>query len=251
MRGKIAEAAVKHRALIKAIAEIIEVILPYTTLTQKVTTPRSDSAELGTQTVRNLTTPPQFVPLPSTSSAGDVNETETSPVSTRYAGATVVASDDDDDDDVDTGAVSEGEVHKFARKSFVEISSTYLSTYVHKSGVLDAEYRLRKVAKKFFIGNSYTTVDTNSDPYIRNKHFKGTRGLWEVLTRKNVNTKLVSEDGLKQYENSLDLTLIWRVRNPVPRNRKAVSPNTTARRCSIIRPTVVAVLASYDKQTVL
>jgi len=63
-----------------------------------------------------LTTPLPSAALPSTSSAGDVYETETSPLSTRFAGATAVAYDDDDDD-VHTGAVSEGEIHKFARKS--------------------------------------------------------------------------------------------------------------------------------------
>jgi len=50
-----------------------------------------------------------------------------------------------------------------------------------KIGVLDAEYGLRKVGDKFFIGNSDVTVDRYSDFHIRNKHFKGTRGLWELL----------------------------------------------------------------------
>jgi len=147
MRGEIAEAAVGRKALIKAIADFIKVILPGTTLAQKVTTPRSESVELGKQTDMNLATPPRSVPLPSTSSAGDVvYETETSPVSTRFAGDTALAYDDVDDDadtgavskDVDTGAVSE-DVRKFARKSFGKIASPYLSPYVHKSGVLDAE----------------------------------------------------------------------------------------------------------------
>jgi len=168
------------------------VILPDITLAQKVATPKSGSAELGTQTARNLT-PPQFVVLPSTSSERDVYETETSPVTTRYAGATAVAYDD-----VDTGAVSEGDVHAFARKSFGEIACPYLLPYVHRSGVLDAEYGLRKVGDKFFIGNSNVTVDTNSDLCIRNKHFKGRRGLWKLLSRKKVDNRFVSEDDLKQ-----------------------------------------------------
>ena len=92
-------------------------------------------------------------------------ETETSPVSTRFAGPTALAYDDGDDadtgavsKDVDTDAVSEDEVHKFVRRSFGEIASPYLSPYVHKSGVLDAEYGLRKVGD-IFIGNSDVTVD--------------------------------------------------------------------------------------------
>jgi len=64
------------------------------------------------------------------------------------------------------------------------IATPYLSPYVHKSGVLDAEYGLRKVGDKFFIGNSDVKVNTNSDFYIRNKHFKDTRGLWELLVKR-------------------------------------------------------------------
>jgi len=224
MRSEIAEAAVGRKALIKAIADFIKVILPDTTLAQKVTTPRSGSTEEGTQTVRNLTTTAlRFEPLPSTSSAGDVYETEKSPVSTRFAGPTTPAYDDDDDDgdtgaaskdvdtgtvskDGDTGTVSEDVTRKFARKSFGAIASPYLSPHVHKSGVLDAEYGLRKVGDRFFIGNSDVTVDRYSDFYIRNKHFKGTRVLWELLTRKKVNTDIVSASDLRQYKRILNLT---------------------------------------------
>jgi hypothetical protein len=48
------------------------------------------------------------------------------------------------------------------------------------------------------------TVDTNSDLYIREKHFKGTRGLWELLEK--VDNSLASEDDLKQYKSIEDLT---------------------------------------------
>jgi hypothetical protein len=50
------------------------------------------------------------------------------------------------------------------------------------------------------------TVDTNSDLYIKDKHFRGTPGLWELLTRKSVNKKLVSEDDMKRYKSILNLT---------------------------------------------
>lgn len=188
MREEISEAAVGRKALIKAIADFIKVVLPDTTLTQKAVTPKSESVELGTQTTPP---PPRSTPLTSTSSKEDVYEKET------------LASDDRD-----TSAVSEEEenVHKFARKSYGEVASPYLSPYVHKSGFLDAEYGLRKVGDKFFIGNSDVTVDANSDLYIKDKHFRGTRGLWELLTRKNVQKKLVSANDLKQYKSILNLT---------------------------------------------
>jgi len=114
MRGEIEKAAVGRRALIKAIADY-KLVLPDTTLLQKLAIPKSESGEFGTQTVQHLTTPPQHVALPSTSSARDVvYETGTSPVSTTIAGATPAT----DDDSVVAGAVIEGEVRAFARKSF-------------------------------------------------------------------------------------------------------------------------------------
>jgi len=220
MRSEIAEAAVGRKALIKAIADFIKAVLPDTTLTQKVPTPKSGSVEDGTQTLQNLkqASTLRFEPLPSTSSAGDVYETETSPLSagfTRPPRPTTLSYDDDDDDgrdtgavskDVDTGAVSEANIHEYARNTFGPIASPYLAPYVHKSGVLDAEYGLRKVGDRFFIGNSDVTVDTDSGFYIRNRHFKGTRGLWELLTRKKINSDLVTPSDLRQYKRILTLT---------------------------------------------
>jgi hypothetical protein len=199
-RGEIEEASVGRRALINAIADFIKTVLPNTALAPKAVVPKSEAVEFGTQTVQRPRTPSPPPPLPSTSSAGDVFETETSPVITR-----VIPRDDDDDDDI-AGDVSEGEVHAFARKSFGTIASPYLSPYIHRRGVLDAEYGLRKKGDRFFMGNSDVTVDTNSDLYIKDKHFKGTRGLWELLTRKRVDNRLVSEDDLNQYKAILGLT---------------------------------------------
>jgi len=122
----------------------MKAVLPETNLAQEVPLLKIESSA---RTTDNLPTRRSASPLvlPSTSSAGDlVYETETSPVSTRFAGANVAAYDDDDDNDVDTGAVSVGELRAFARKFFGEIGSPYLSPYVHKFGVLDAEYGLRK-----------------------------------------------------------------------------------------------------------
>jgi hypothetical protein len=203
-RSEIEEASVERKALITAIADFIKKVLPDTSIAPKAVKPKIEAVEFGTQTVRHQAKLPPSAPppLPSTSSAGEVFETETSPVTPRILSFTA---DDDDDEEV-AGAVSEGEVHAFARKSFGDIASPYLSPYIHKRGVLDAEYGLRKKGNRFYMGNSDVTVDTNSDLYIKDKHFKGTRGLWELLTRKVVDNRLISEDDLKQYRNILDLT---------------------------------------------
>jgi hypothetical protein len=121
VRGKIAEAAVERKALIKAITDLLIEVLPKGT---PVNAPKRESVDLGTQTVTDHATPtPTY---------------ETPISSTRFEGP----SDDD------AGDVSE-DVHKFATKSFGAVSSPYLSPFVHKRGVLDIEYGLRKEGNKF------------------------------------------------------------------------------------------------------
>ena len=36
--------------------------------------------------------------------------------------------------------------------------------------------------------------------------FKGSKGLWELLTRKNVNTEVITNDDLKSYKKILTMT---------------------------------------------
>ena len=56
------------------------------------------------------------------------------------------------------------------------------------------------------IGVSAILVDTDSDITITKQEFRGTKGLWELLTRKNVNRKLITKDVLKKYKKTLELT---------------------------------------------
>jgi hypothetical protein len=126
MRGEIAEAAVELRVLIKANANIIKEVFPDATLTQIVDTPKREFAELGTQNIQNMATPP---PLPSTSCM----EEFVLDFNFRFAGPPTSASYDDDDDDEDddvAGAVNKGDVRTFTRKSFGVIARSYLSPYV-------------------------------------------------------------------------------------------------------------------------
>ncbi len=47
------------------------------------------------------------------------------------------------------------------------------------------------------IGNSAVSVDETSYITINGKRFRGTNGLWALLTRKNVNTDVITPSGLK------------------------------------------------------
>ena len=54
--------------------------------------------------------------------------------------------------------------------------------------------------------DSIINVDQESNIIIKGKHYKGTRGLWELLTRRDVNNKVITESDLKKYKNILEAT---------------------------------------------
>jgi len=56
------------------------------------------------------------------------------------------------------------------------------------------------------IGDSQVLVDTSGDITIKERLFSSTKGLWELLTPKNVNTEAVTKDDLKSYKKILSMT---------------------------------------------
>jgi hypothetical protein len=71
---------------------------------------------------------------------------------------------------------------------------------------LDKQYGLRKDDGNFMIGDSNVSVDNDRDWYIKGQHFKGTSGLWELLTRKRINKEKVTTSDLKTCKNILQMT---------------------------------------------
>jgi hypothetical protein len=113
--------------------------------------------------------------IPSTSSTSDViwGDTETISVKTE---------DDDNEDNV-------GNIQKaFGSKYFGEGTDTYPPPCLYNRRFLDKQYGIRREDGMFMISNSNLSVDDASDITIKEKRFKGTRGLWELLTPKNFNT---------------------------------------------------------------
>jgi len=58
----------------------------------------------------------------------------------------------------------------------------------------------------FIIGDSAIVVDTNGAITIKERVFKGSKGLWELLTRKKVNMEFITKDDLKTYKKILTMT---------------------------------------------
>jgi hypothetical protein len=50
------------------------------------------------------------------------------------------------------------------------------------------------------------SIDDASDIYVKNRLFRGTEGVWELLTRKNPNLETVAEDDYKNYKGILLMT---------------------------------------------
>lgn len=99
------------------------------------------------------------------------------------------------------------EIEEHLQENVGRIASGYLSPYVHRRRYLDTEFGIRREDDgTFMIGDSPLTVDENGDIIIHGETFKGTVGLWELLTRKDVNTKLTTKKDLSTYKKILQLT---------------------------------------------
>jgi len=56
------------------------------------------------------------------------------------------------------------------------------------------------------MGDYTVLVDTDSNITIKGKEFRGTAGLWELLTRRTVNRRKITTDDQKIYKKILELT---------------------------------------------
>jgi len=195
------EDEIRHMTQMHAIADYLQKVLPVLPMTP----PAIGKAKLptrlltfGTQTTpekkKKQTVPP---PQPSTSMA------ETLPSTPKSSFAEI--SDDDDDDDDDNVFV-EDDAQTFGRENVGPIASPYIVPYLYNRRYLDTQYGLRKDGDSFKIGDSTVLVDPDSNYTIKGREFRGTTGLWELLTRKNVDRKNVTTDDLKKYKTILELT---------------------------------------------
>ena len=67
------------------------------------------------------------------------------------------------------------------------MASPYIVSYVLHAANVDKEYSMRTDTDgKFRIGNSLVTIDQDSNEIIQGVPYRGTKGLFELLTRKKV-----------------------------------------------------------------
>jgi hypothetical protein len=80
------------------------------------------------------------------------------------------------------------------------------SPYWNKMRFLNEKYGIRRDGKNLMIGNSNVFADEKGDITIGEKRFRSTKGLWELLTSKNVNRDLITNCDQKTYKRILKLT---------------------------------------------
>jgi len=103
-----------------------------------------------------------------------------------------VEEDDNDDDEYDDDDnFVEEEDREYGRENVGPVASLYLMPYVYNRRFLDTQYGVRKDCDMFMIGDSPIVVDTVGDITIKERMFMGSKGLWELLTRKKLNTEFI------------------------------------------------------------
>jgi hypothetical protein len=152
-------------------------------------TPQPQPKEPKFEAVNLVTSTPKSteygVSIPSTYSAKSQASVQTSqrPVSSN--------DDDNDENAADYSESVDKDVRAFGKRNFGEISNAYLTPYLYNKSFLDKEYGIRNDSDTFMFGDTTFTVDSKIDITIHDKTFRGTKGLWELLTHKKVEDKLI------------------------------------------------------------
>ena len=102
----------------------------------------------------------------------------------RASSGSVVAETSDSDD---------------AEQGVYEVSSPYLNSV----RFLDEQYCIRRVSSTLMIGDVPITVHEKSDLSIGGTRFRGRRGIWELVTCKNVNSDVITNSDLNAYKSIL------------------------------------------------
>ena len=98
-------------------------------------------------------------------------------------------------------------MREFSTRHFGAIASPYVSAYVYRKGNLDRDYGMRRDADgSFRIGNAEVVIDQDSNVFVKGKSYRGTRGLFELLTRKKVDQTFITRSDLQSYREILEAT---------------------------------------------
>ena len=78
--------------------------------------------------------------------------------------------------------------------------------YFYNKRFLPTQYGILKGGDSFILDYSAILADTDSVIPIKGQEFRGAKRLWELLTSKNINRKLITTDDVKKYTKILAVT---------------------------------------------
>ena len=98
-------------------------------------------------------------------------------------------------------------VKAFSEKQFGSVTSPYTASYVfHASDVYRGFGIVRDTDRAFRIRNANVEIDQDSNVIVKGVSYKGTRGLFELLTRKKVDRSFIIDSDMKAYRAILEAT---------------------------------------------
>ena len=124
------------------------------------------------------------------------------------------------------------------KENFGKVASEYLGKYLEKNPNTDTlSSGIFRVGKKIFrIGSEMLKIE-NDDIIINDENFKGTPGLWRLITSKNIPEKgKYKAKDLMDYINIMSITNTTRVKHN--KNGKRISGNDKMN--NLIKPLVIA-----------
>jgi len=205
IRSEMQEADIDRKTLIQKITDFLQKVLP-------------NSNALPKQTVAAAPPPPPPPPPESPDTQKDFkSEAPASPSGTPFLPRKSESlfespikrslSTDSEDEGAASYVPGESSVREFSTRHFGAIASPYVSAYVHRKGNLDSDYGMRRDADGTFrIGNAEVVIDQDSNVFVKGKSYRGTRGLFELLTRKKVDQSFITESDLQSYREILEAT---------------------------------------------
>ena len=188
------EADIKETVLIRRLADFLRKLLPQST-PQKTPKhhpkiehrPKFETLDIeGMPTTQPRSAIATQMEFPSTGTMGEMSASYET-LKRRISNSGNDETTDDNDDGV---------------RGFYEIASPYLKNMRY----LDEQYGIRRYGSTLMIGNSDVITDEKGDITIRGNRFRGTKGLWGLLSRKNVNRDVIMNSDLKPYKHILLMT---------------------------------------------
>jgi hypothetical protein len=106
------------------------------------------------------------------------------------------------------GDIDEQEALDYTARHFGKTASPYLVRYVYADDdeFLDTQYGIRRVDNNYMIGDTDITIDAASNIYVKDRRFRGTKGLWELLTQKKPDLDAITSDDYEKYKSILLMT---------------------------------------------